>query len=295
MCPPRRERERVRFPFQTWNRPRVGDVCNGVSLFQGEDTLTIITNESDTSKKPRKRASGKPPISPKSPYLSNTCLQPKKSPVWHSLTGRMQAHHPSAKVPRELWLTSLRQDLGVTRSQNSEYNSGASRSVSRASTTPEYLKEAFGMRKPKHSRLAKNGYVPGTPNYKEREDMYDEIIKLKKVIQAHKTENDVTKTKLRRSEEENSKKEKHIEQLLDPSKSSEYTRNLVDKNNVNGIVRGLKQKILKLEQQCREKENSLNKLQTDLKTSDIEEMRITMETYYEEIQRLRLLLSAEKK
>uniref|UniRef100_A0A4W3IAB1 IQ domain-containing protein E n=1 Tax=Callorhinchus milii TaxID=7868 RepID=A0A4W3IAB1_CALMI len=207
----------------------------------------------------------------------------------------MQAHHPSAKVPRELWLTSLRQDLGVTRSQNSEYNSGASRSVSRASTTPEYLKEAFGMRKPKHSRLAKNGYVPGTPNYKEREDMYDEIIKLKKVIQAHKTENDVTKTKLRRSEEENSKKEKHIEQLLDPSKSSEYTRNLVDKNNVNGIVRGLKQKILKLEQQCREKENSLNKLQTDLKTSDIEEMRITMETYYEEIQRLRLLLSAEKK
>uniref|UniRef100_A0A4W3IE74 IQ domain-containing protein E n=1 Tax=Callorhinchus milii TaxID=7868 RepID=A0A4W3IE74_CALMI len=248
MCPPRRERERVRFPFQTWNRPRVGDVCNGVSLFQGEDTLTIITNESDTSKKPRKRASGKPPISP-----------------------------------------------SVTRSQNSEYNSGASRSVSRASTTPEYLKEAFGMRKPKHSRLAKNGYVPGTPNYKEREDMYDEIIKLKKVIQAHKTENDVTKTKLRRSEEENSKKEKHIEQLLDPSKSSEYTRNLVDKNNVNGIVRGLKQKILKLEQQCREKENSLNKLQTDLKTSDIEEMRITMETYYEEIQRLRLLLSAEKK
>ncbi|XP_042196911.1 IQ domain-containing protein E [Callorhinchus milii] len=207
----------------------------------------------------------------------------------------MQAHHPSAKVPRELWLTSLRQDLGVTRSQNSEYNSGASRSVSRASTTPEYLKEAFGMRKPKHSRLAKNGYVPGTPNYKEREDMYDEIIKLKKVIQAHKTENDVTKTKLRRSEEENSKKEKHIEQLLDPSKSSEYTRSLVDKNNVNGIVRGLKQKILKLEQQCREKENSLNKLQTDLKTSDIEEMRITMETYYEEIQRLRLLLSAEKK
>ena len=25
------------------------------------------------------------------------------------------------------------------------------------------------------------GYIPGTPNYKEKEDMYDEIIELKKV------------------------------------------------------------------------------------------------------------------
>ncbi|XP_048870321.1 IQ domain-containing protein E isoform X2 [Brienomyrus brachyistius] len=158
---------------------------------------------------------------------------------------------------------------------------------------PEYLKEAFGMRKPKYSRSSSNGYIPGTPDFKEKEDMYDEIIELKKCLQAHKSENDVMKTRIRRLEEENSKKEKQIEQLLDPIKGSEYTRSLVDKkNDLSSVYYGLKQKILKLEQQCKEKDTALNKLQSDLKTTNIEELKITVETYYEEVQRLRVLLAS---
>ncbi|XP_067859054.1 IQ domain-containing protein E isoform X2 [Heptranchias perlo] len=267
----------------------------------GEDGLSIVTYESDVEKKPKKKKLNKPPMSPKSPYLSNTYLHPRKAAVWRSLkgTGTMHVENPSARVPRELWVASLRQGVALSQSLKSEYDSGCSRSSSYTST-PEYLKEALGMKKPKHSRSASNGYVPGTPDYKEKEDMYDEIIELKKMIQAHKAENDILKTKLRRSEEENSRKEKQIEQLLDPSKSSEYARSLIDKkNDTSGIVNGLKQRIFKLEQQCKEKDSILNKLQTDLKTTSIEEMKIAMETYYEEIQRLRLLLTdnetAEKK
>uniref|UniRef100_UPI00398E7617 IQ domain-containing protein E isoform X2 n=1 Tax=Pristiophorus japonicus TaxID=55135 RepID=UPI00398E7617 len=259
----------------------------------GEDGLSIVTYESDVEKKPKKKKSNKPPMSPKSPYLSNTYLHPRKAAVWRSLkgTGTMHVENPSARVPRELWVASLRQGVALSQSLKSEYDSGCSRSSSYTST-PEYLKEALGMKKPKHSRSASNGYVPGTPDYKEKEDMYDEIIELKKMIQAHKAENDILKTKLRRSEEENSRKEKQIEQLLDPSKSSEYARRLIDKkNDTSGIVTGLKQRIFKLEQQCKEKDSVLNKLQTDLKTTNMEEMKITMETYYEEIQRLRLLLT----
>ncbi|XP_069784386.1 IQ domain-containing protein E isoform X2 [Narcine bancroftii] len=267
----------------------------------GEDGLSVITCGSEVDKKSRKKKSNKPPRSPKSPYLSNTYLHPKKAAVWRSLkgTGTIHLENPSMKVPRDLWVASLRRGFAVPQSLRSECDSRCSRS-SDYTSTPEYLKEALGMKKPKHSRSASNGYIPGTPDYKEKEDMYDEIIELKKIIQAQKADNDILKTKLRRSEEDNNRREKQIEQLLDPSKSSEYARSLVDKkNDSSGIVNGLKQRIFKLEQQCKEKDTILNKFQTDLKTTNIEEMKIAMETYYEEIQRLRLLLSdndtAEKK
>lgn len=76
------------------------------------------------------------------------------------------------------------------------------------------------------------------------------------------------------------------------------------------VVSGLKQRILKLEQQCREKENALrsnvrppshlrvrledaiklsyplslfSKLQSELRTTNLEELKITVETYFEEV------------
>lgn len=268
----------------------------------GEDGISIVTYESETERKPKKKkTSHKPPRSPKSPYLSNTYLQPKKAAVWRSLkgTGTMHVENPSARVPRELWLASLKSGLALTQPLKAEYAFTQARLAS-STGTPEYLKEALGMKKPKHSRSSSNGYVPGTPDYKEKEDMYDEIIELKKMLQAQKSEADIMKTKLRRLEEDNSKKEKQIEQLLDPSKGSEFTRSLVDKKKDSSVItNGLKQKILKLEQQCKEKDHAINKLQTDLKTTNTEEMKIAMETYYEEIQRLRIMLanmeSAEKK
>nr|XP_047917239.1 IQ domain-containing protein E isoform X2 [Anser cygnoides] len=257
----------------------------------GDDSLSVITCESDAEMKLKKRIFHKPPKSPKSPYSSSTQLYPKKTAIWRSLQGTGSARFENAAVknPRQMWLGSLKQ--GVSHPLKSDVDVGHARS-SVSSSTPEYLKEALGMKKPKHSRSSSNGYIPGTPDYKEKEDMYDEIIELKKTIQAQKNEGDRMKTKLRRLEEENNRKDKQIEQLLDPSKCSELARALSEKKSDNGwVVSGLKQKVLKLEQQCKEKDNAINKFQSDLKTNNLEEMRIAMETYYEEVHRLQVLLA----
>ncbi|CAM9511711.1 unnamed protein product [Bubo scandiacus] len=257
----------------------------------GDDSLSVITCESDTEMKLKKKIFHKPPKSPKSPYSSSTQLYPKKAAVWRSLQGTGSAHLESAAVknPRQMWLGSLKQ--GMSHPLKSDVDMGHMR-TNISSSTPEYLKEALGMKKPKHSRSSSNGYIPGTPDYKEKEDMYDEIIELKKTIQAQKNEGDRMKTKLRRLEEENNRKDKQIEQLLDPSRGSELARALSEKKTDNGwVVSGLKQKIFKLEQQCKEKDNTINKFQADMKTTNLEEMRIAMETYYEEVHRLQLLLA----
>ncbi|XP_076158791.1 IQ domain-containing protein E isoform X2 [Alosa pseudoharengus] len=238
----------------------------------GEDGHSHITYVSDSDKKVRKKKTlSKPPLSPRSPYLTSASLNPRRSVA-------------------SIWRTALSQSP-----MKGDYELPQSRTAMPA-TTPEYLKEAFGMKKPKHSRSATNGYIPGTPDFKDKEDMYDEILELKKALQAQKADGDRMKAKLRRLEEENTKKEKQIQQLLDPTRSPEYTRSLVDKKtDGKSVVHGLKQKVLRLEQQCREKETALSKLQSELRTTNMEEMKITMETYYEEVQRLRVLLeSAEK-
>ncbi|XP_037669631.1 IQ domain-containing protein E isoform X2 [Choloepus didactylus] len=140
---------------------------------------------------------------------------------------------------------------------------------------------------------SKQGHVLGTPVYREKEDMYDEIIELKKSLHMQKGDVDLMRTKLRRLEEENSRKDRQIEQLLDPSRGPDFVRTLAEKRPDTGwVVNGLKQRILKLEQQCKEKDSTINKLQTDMKTTNLEEMRVAMETYYEEIHRLQTLLAS---
>ncbi|XP_032459704.1 IQ domain-containing protein E isoform X1 [Phocoena sinus] len=142
---------------------------------------------------------------------------------------------------------------------------------------------------------SKQGYVPGTPVYREKEGMYDEIIELKKSLHVQKSNVDLMRTKLRRLEEENSRKDRQIEQLLDPSRGPDFVRTLAEKRPDTGwVISGLKQRILKLEQQCKEKNHTIDKLQTDIKTTNLEEMRITMETYYEEIHRLQTLLASSE-
>ncbi|XP_061456314.1 IQ domain-containing protein E isoform X4 [Rhineura floridana] len=260
-----------------------------------EDSLSAITYESDTETKLKKKTSRKPPKSPKSPYTSSTCLHSKKAGFLRTFKGTDSQHFeiPLVKSSRQVWRGSFKQGAWM-----SQVKSGLDVGpvlATLSGSTPEYLKEALGMRKPKHARSASSGYIPGTPDYKEKEDMYDEIIELKKTIQAQKCEADRMKTKLRRLEEENNRKDKQIEQLLDPSRCSEFGWVRTEqKSDTSLMLNGLKQKILKLEQQCKEKDNTINKLQTDVKSTNVEEMRISLQTYYEEIQRLQTLLAKSK-
>ncbi|XP_055770886.1 IQ domain-containing protein E-like isoform X4 [Salvelinus fontinalis] len=226
-----------------------------------EDGLSLATCISDSGKKARKKKlSGKPPPSPRSPYLSSMDVNPRRSAVsaWRPLRG--------------------------TLGERGEALGGRGDTL---------LERGETARTPKESCLASlsNGH-----DYREKEDMYDEIIHLKKSLQAQKSEKDRMKAKLRRLEEDKTKKDKQIEQLLDPTKGPEYTLGLVDKKHQGSlVVNGLKQRILKLEQQCREKENTVTKLQSELQTTNLEELKITVETYFEEIQRLRMILDATEK
>ncbi|XP_062036677.1 IQ domain-containing protein E isoform X2 [Lepus europaeus] len=139
---------------------------------------------------------------------------------------RKSVHRPPPTSPKSPYYSEPRKGT----SWRSLKTAGSMPLSSRTSLSPQKL----------WLGTARQGHVPGTPVYREKEDMYDEIIELKKVIN------------------------------------------------------GLRQRIFKLEQQCKEKDTTINKLQTDMKTTNLEEMRLAMETYYEEIHRLQTLLASSE-
>ncbi|XP_070316627.1 IQ domain-containing protein E isoform X1 [Odocoileus virginianus] len=258
----------------------------------GDDGLSAITFDSDSETKAKRKSFHKPqPTSLKSPYHS----KPRKVASWRSL--RTAASMPlggrMSLTPQKLCLGSSKQG-SLTPALTSDLT------LERAwthppSSAPDFVTEALRMKRSNLRRSASHGYVPGTLIYREKEDMYDEIIELKKSLNMQKSDVDLMRTKLRRLEEENSRKDRQIEQLLDASRGPDFVRTLADKRPDTGwVINGLKQRVLKLEQQCKEKDNMINKLQTDVKTTSLEEMRIAMETYYEEIHRLHGLLASSE-
>ncbi|XP_076779648.1 IQ domain-containing protein E isoform X5 [Arvicanthis niloticus] len=198
-----------------------------------------------------------------------------------SKTKRKNFHKPPSTSPKSPYYSKPKK---VT-SWRSLKTAGSMPLSSRMSLTPQKL----------WLGTSKQGHVSGTSVYREKEDMYDEIIELKKSLHMQKSDVDLMRTKLRRLEEENSRKDRQIEQLLDPGRGPDFVRTLAEKKPDTGwVITGLKQRIFRLEQQCKEKDNTINKLQTDMKTTNLEEMRIAMETYYEEIHRLQTLLASSE-
>uniref|UniRef100_A0A8I3MV37 IQ motif containing E n=1 Tax=Canis lupus familiaris TaxID=9615 RepID=A0A8I3MV37_CANLF len=258
----------------------------------GDDSLSAITFDSDFETKAKRKSFHKPPpTSPKSPYHS----KPRKVASWRSLrtAASMPLGNRMSLTPQKLWLGSTKQG-SLTQPLKSDLTLEHAW-TNPPSSTPDYLTEALRMKRSNLRRSASNGHVPGTLIYREKEDMYDEIIELKKSLHMQKSDMDLMRTKLRRLEEENSRKDRQIEQLLDSSRGPDFVRTLAEKRPDTGwVINGLKQRILKLEQQCKEKDNTINKLQTDMKTTNLEEMRIAMETYYEEIHRLQTLLASSE-
>nr|XP_037851151.1 IQ domain-containing protein E isoform X5 [Chlorocebus sabaeus] len=254
--------------------------------------MFLGTGEPASETKAKRKAFHKPPpTSPKSPYLS----KPRKVASWRSLrtAGSMPLGGRASLTPQKLWLGTAKPG-SLTQALNSPLTwEHAWTGV--PSGTPDCLTDALRVKRPHLRRSASNGHVPGTPVYREKEDMYDEIIELKKSLHVQKSDVDLMRTKLRRLEEENSRKDRQIEQLLDPSRGTDFVRTLAEKRpDASWVINGLKQRILKLEQQCKEKDGTISKLQADMKTTNLEEMRIAMETYYEEVHRLQTLLASSE-
>ncbi|PNI35169.1 IQCE isoform 3, partial [Pan troglodytes] len=232
------------------------------ALDTGDDSLSAVTFDSDVETKAKRKAFHKPPpTSPKSPYLS----KPRKVASWRSLrtAGSMPLGGRASLTPQKLWLGTAKPG-SLTQALNSPLTwEHAWTGV--PGGTPDCLTDTFRVKRPHLRRSASNvsffletgsrcvaqaglkfldssdpptlasqspgitGHVPGTPVYREKEDMYDEIIELKKSLHVQKSDVDLMRTKLRRLEEENSRKDRQIEQLLDPSRGTDFVRTLAEK------------------------------------------------------------------
>nr|XP_057941356.1 IQ domain-containing protein E isoform X2 [Doryrhamphus excisus] len=236
----------------------------------------VLTDEDCEVLTPKKR-SGKPPPPFRSPYFSSLNMNARRGP-------------PAAVTAWRLPRASMCDTPGETGSARLTSLSNHHDQISDWTLTPDFPRHALPPKKHLHS--SSNGVC----DYREKEDIQSELMLLKKSLHEQKSDNHKLKAKIRRLEEDNAKREKQLEELLDPTNKSEYTRSLVDKKHEGSVVaNGLKQRILKLEQQCREKENTIGKLQSQLRATNLEEMRMTLKNYCGEIQRLRLLLEASEK
>ncbi|XP_027044647.1 IQ domain-containing protein E-like [Pocillopora damicornis] len=139
----------------------------------------------------------------KSPYSS---LQLKSS-------SKQQPPKPTA---RNMWITAMRNGTATLSTENSPIKTwGGSRASqnkqnktgSRSRHLSDYV-QIEDLKNKNHIRSASmSASEPqlsiGGPAYKPQEDYYDEIIELKKIINALKAENNILNTKLRRVEGEN--------------------------------------------------------------------------------------------
>ncbi|XP_052266999.1 IQ domain-containing protein E-like isoform X2 [Dreissena polymorpha] len=217
------------------------------------------------------------------------------SAVKHRRTvGLSGSHHPGSphyKTSNEYWIDTLRRTgTGFTTESIGMNTFGGKRPRDKDMpylSTSAYLRQMAGSEKPSKQADAMARANPGTPAYKSQEEYYEQILEYKKQVSSLNQDSATMKAKIRRLEEDNLKKEKEIESLLHPHKSEELRLTLADKRPDSGaMIHSLKQKILKLETQMRDKETSYIKLQSDLKTTKIDEMKQQMEVFYNEIVRL---------
>ncbi|XP_069951653.1 IQ domain-containing protein E-like isoform X4 [Cherax quadricarinatus] len=125
----------------------------------------------------------------------------------------------------------------------------------------------------------------GKPTYKSQEEQYQEIQELRRSLGELREENSSLKTRSRRLEEDLIRRDRQIDQLMDPAKNDEARRKLTDKGA--SLVSSLKLRVSRLEATLKEKEAELAKLQASTKATALNEMKIEAETYYQEVVRLR--------
>ncbi|CAC5356480.1 unnamed protein product [Mytilus coruscus] len=235
---------------------------------------------------PRKRAQSAPPAKVGRDLWMNAV----KKRQTQNLT-RSRPESPRHKTSTEYWVDTLRK-TGIGRSTESTgmntFSGKRPRDQDMAYlSTSAYMRQMMGAEKPQKYGDPTTKPPTGAPAYKTPEEYYDQVLELKKIIQGLNQEKNELKSKVRRTEEDNIKKEKEISGLLDPKKSDDVRRTLGTKQQDSAsVIHSLKQKILKLEVQNRDRESAYVKLQTDLKTTKIDELKQQLEVCFQEIVRL---------
>lgn len=268
-----------------------------------DDIETEVSKPKKSRASPRPRSAASKKANKGSPYTTGAVRSKSARESWLSAVKSGTALGPRGKspthpkTPTEYWTDTLRRTgVGYTSTGHLDSFSGLKKAQTRNmayGSTSHFLRQMAGTEKAfQAADPAPSKAAPGKPAYKTPEEYYDEVLALKKQIHAINSDNSTLKSKVRRIEEDNIKKEREIEHLLDPSKSDEMRRTLADKRPDTGtVIHSLKQKILKLEHQLKDKEAEYNKLHSDLKTTKVEELKMQMETFYKEIVRLNQIKS----
>lgn len=248
----------------------------------------------NTKATPRNRAQSAPP-SRSGRTGHDLWMTAVKNRETASLTHR-HPESPRHKSTTEYWVDTLRRTgTGIT--TQSTGSVGTTNTFTRLRrpneaamaylSTSSYMRQMMGTEKNKKYSDPTAKPPSGTPAYRSQEEYYEQVLELKKQIKSLNQEISVLRAKARRTEEDNIKKEKEIEGLLDPTKNEEMRRTMGEKHAESGaVIQSLKQKILKLENQIRDKEANYAKLHADLKTTKVEEMKVQLEMCYQEIVRL---------
>nr|XP_018670076.1 IQ domain-containing protein E-like isoform X1 [Ciona intestinalis] len=204
------------------------------------------------------------------------------------------------KTVEETWVSSFRNNNNKNMRQNPikavHGLNGTNENVNLAlASSSEYLREQLGFTGGGHKRSGSwgsrpQGSRPGTPRYKPQEEMYEEIIQLKKTISSQKGEYDNLKSKVRRLEEENLRKDKSIDQLLEHALAVESGKSKPGGEKV--VLVTMKQKQMKLEKKMQEKEDELQASKERIKTLR-SKAKAAKASYLDEVMRLQDALKKE--
>lgn len=123
----------------------------------------------------------------------------------------------------------------------------------------------------------------------DKEQLYDDAIKLKEQLHKVQAENMQLKTKVLQNEKEIAKKDKDIVDIYNQFQSQAPPRLLKLKND-SYLVTSLKKQVKDLRTEKSAKEEELNNLKKKTKVTKLQEMEVEIKMYIDECTRLRHLL-----
>jgi len=201
------------------------------------------------------------------------------------------------KNGREMWITGIQNGGGLSNESKTTNTWKNSRPKATRSNASAFLMEQLtGIEKPSRPSSATHRVGGTGPVYKDAESYYDEIQALKRTLKQLRQENNLMKAKIVRLEDETVAKSKKIDELLNPQlQSNDIRRTLTSKNaETSEVVMSLRRKVHKLEENLRSKENETRKMASDMKFTDMEEIRVENEMCMYEISRMHQMLEEMK-
>uniref|UniRef100_UPI00358F246F IQ domain-containing protein E-like n=1 Tax=Myxine glutinosa TaxID=7769 RepID=UPI00358F246F len=165
--------------------------------------------------------------------------------------------------------------------------------TTRTTSETKFLRESLGLQS---SRNPRNSGGFGRPRIVassvDPEDLLAQVWQLKRDLRRRETQLNETQARCRHLEEDAMRQDRHLKQLLQQqAQGLEVTQGLkITNGEKRATVTSLQQKVLRLELCCKEKESTIRSLQSDLRTTNLQELRIMLETCYNEIDHLRASL-----